>query len=33
MQMSNKTLARALNKQFQYNGYYFKELGSKLKTI
>ena len=33
MQMSDKTLARALNKQDQYNGYYFKELGSKLKTL
>ena len=33
MQMSDKTLARALNKQVQYNGYYFKELGSKLKTL
>jgi prophage antirepressor-like protein len=33
MQMSDKTLTRALNKQDQYNGYYFKELGSKLKTL
>ena len=33
LQMSDKTLARALNKQVQYNDYYFKELGSKLKTL
>jgi hypothetical protein len=29
--MSDKTLAKALNKNVLYNGFYFKEIGSKLK--
>ena len=31
--MSDKTLAKALNKNVPYNGFYFKEIGSKLKCI
>jgi prophage antirepressor-like protein len=31
--MSDKTLAKALNKNIPYNGFYFKELGSKLKML
>jgi hypothetical protein len=33
LKMSDKTLAKALNKDIMYNGYYFKEIGSKLKMI
>jgi prophage antirepressor-like protein len=31
--MSDKTLAKALNKNVPYNGFYFKEIGSKLKCV
>ena len=31
--MSDKTLAKALEKNIQYNGYYFREIGSKLKCV
>jgi len=31
--MSDKTLSKALNKNVPYNGFYFKEIGSKLKCI
>ena len=31
LSMSDKTLAKALNKNVLYNGFYFKEIGSKLK--
>ena len=31
--MSDKTLAKALNKNIPYQGFYFKELGSKLKSL
>ena len=31
--MSDKTLSKALNKNIPYNGYYFKEIGSKLKCV
>jgi prophage antirepressor-like protein len=31
--MSDKTLAKALNKNVPYNGTYFKEIGSKLKCV
>jgi hypothetical protein len=31
--MSDKTLAKALNKNVPYNGLYFKEIGSKLKCV
>jgi prophage antirepressor-like protein len=31
--MSDKTLAKALNKNVPYNGSYFKEIGSKLKCV
>ena len=31
LNMSNKTLAKALEKNISYNGFYFKEIGSKLK--
>jgi hypothetical protein len=30
LKMSDKTLAKALSKNIPYNGFYFKELGSKL---
>ena len=30
MKMSDKTLAKCYNKDIQYNGYYYKEIGSKL---
>ena len=31
--MSDKTLAKALTKNMPYNGFYFKEIGSKLKCV
>jgi hypothetical protein len=31
--MSDKTLAKALTKNISYNGFYFKEIGSKLKCV
>ena len=31
--MSDKTLSKALNKNVPYNGFYFKEIGSKLKCV
>jgi predicted GIY-YIG superfamily endonuclease len=31
LNMSDKTLAKALEKNISYNGFYFKEIGSKLK--
>lgn len=31
--MSDKTLAKTLDKNISYNGFYFKELGSKLKHL
>ena len=30
LKMSDKTLAKALDKNVSYNGFYFKSLGSKL---
>jgi hypothetical protein len=33
LSMSDKTLAKALNKNVPYNGSYFKEIGSKLKCV
>jgi hypothetical protein len=33
LSMSDKTLAKALNKNIPYNNFYFKELGSKLKML
>jgi prophage antirepressor-like protein len=33
LQISDKTLAKALNKNIPYNGFYFKEIGNKLKCI
>ena len=33
LKISDKTLTKALTKNMQYNGYYFRELGSKLKFI
>jgi hypothetical protein len=30
LKMSDKTLAKCYNKDIQYNGYYYKEIGSKL---
>jgi hypothetical protein len=33
LKMSDKTLAKALENNTPYNGYYFKELGSKLKIV
>jgi hypothetical protein len=33
LSMSDKTLAKALNKNVPYNGFYFKEIGSRLKTL
>ena len=33
LSMSDKTLTKSLTKKIQYNGYYFKELGSKLKCL
>jgi hypothetical protein len=29
--LSDKTLAKALSKNVEYNGFYFKEIGEKLK--
>jgi len=31
--MSDKTLAKALDKEKQYNGFYYKSIGSKLKCV
>ena len=31
--MSDKTLSKALTKNVPYNGFYFKEIGSKLKCV
>ena len=31
LKISDKTLAKALSKNFCYNGFYFKEIGEKLK--
>lgn len=31
--MSDKTLSKALNKDIMYNGFYFKEIGSKIKLL
>jgi hypothetical protein len=33
LQMSDKTLTKALDKNIPYNGYYFKSIGSKLKHL
>jgi prophage antirepressor-like protein len=33
LKMSDKTLAKALSKNIEYNGFYFKEIGEKLKCI
>lgn len=33
LQMSDKTLAKALDKEVSYNGYYYRSLGSKLQCI
>ena len=33
LQMSDKTLTKALTKGTTYNGYYFKDIGSKLKLL
>ena len=33
LKMSDKTLAKSLEKNIQYNGFYYKELGSKLKCL
>ena len=33
LKMSDKTLAKCYNKDIQYNGYYYKEIGSKLSYI
>lgn len=33
LSMSDKTLTKALTQNIQYNGYYFKEIGSKLKCF
>jgi hypothetical protein len=33
LKISDKTLAKALENNTSYNGYYFKELGSKLKVV
>jgi hypothetical protein len=33
LHMSDKTLAKALDKNVSYNGYYYKSLGSKLQCI
>jgi hypothetical protein len=33
LSMSDKTLTKALTKNINYNGYYFKEIGSKIKQI
>ena len=33
LKMSDKTLAKALEKNIQYNGFYFKDIGSKLKCL
>jgi hypothetical protein len=33
LKMSDKTLAKALNKNIPYNNYYYKELGEKIRLI
>jgi hypothetical protein len=33
LSMSDKTLTKALEKSVSYNGYFFKEIGSKLKCF
>ena len=33
LNISDKTLTKALEKKIPYNGFYFKEIGSKLKVI
>lgn len=33
LKMSDKTLAKALNKNIPYNNYYYKELGEKIRFI
>jgi hypothetical protein len=33
LKMSGKTLAKSLEKNIKYNGFYYKELGSKLKCL
>jgi hypothetical protein len=33
LKMSDKTLAKALDKNVQYNGFYYKSIGNKLKMI
>jgi len=33
LKISDKTLSKALKNNIMYNGYYFKEIGSKLKWI
>jgi hypothetical protein len=33
LKMSDKTLAKALDKNIQYNGFYYKSIGNKLKMI
>lgn len=33
LKMSDKTLAKALNQNIMYNGFYFKQLGTKLKCL
>ena len=33
LSISDKTLAKALDKNIPYNNYYFKEIGSKIKCL
>ena len=33
LKMSDKTLTKALDKDIQYNGFYYKSIGNKLKMI
>jgi len=33
LSMSDKTLAKAINKNVPYNGFYFKEIGSRVKIM
>jgi hypothetical protein len=33
LKMSDKTLTKALEKNIQYKGFYFKDIGSKLKCL
>ncbi len=33
LKMSDKTLSKSLEKSIQYNGFYYKELGCKLKCL